>query len=116
MPQQHHSLGYSQFSNGVGRITGNESHGEAQLFGIFLIDMIRAGSTGQDVFYAQFFVNVQVLFVGEAVATQNDCIKPFGHFSGFFRIQIIRNAFDVIAKFFVAGFKNRQFNISYTIT
>ena len=78
--------------------------------------MIRAGGTGQDVFYAQFLVDVQVLFIGEAVAPQDYCVKASSHFGSFFRIQIIRDTFDVVTEFLVAGLKNRQFYISYTIT
>ena len=86
MTQQHHGLGHSQFSDGIGGIPGNEGHGEAQFLGIGNIDMVRTGSTAQDIFHAQSFKDIQILFVGKAVAPQQHGIEPFGHFSRFFRI------------------------------
>ena len=116
MTQQHHGLGHSHFRNGIGGIPGNESHGEAQFLGISNIDMVRAGSPGQDIFHAHFFENIQVLFIGKAVAPQQHGIETFSHFRRFFRIQIIGDEFQVVAEVFVTGLKNGHFHVSNTIT
>ena len=116
MSQEHHGMGNSQFGNGVRRITGNKCHLEAQFLGIGNIDMVLTNRSGQYILNTEFLVDIEILFVGKAVTTQDNSIKTFCHFSRFRSIQVIGDTFDVIPKSLIAALKNRFFNVSDAIT